>query len=445
MIIVDSRIIKNGLAVSLDEKDYRIHWPEEVWSEFPDEMKTFLADNIAFGTTHFLPLVLKQPIKYNTRKPLFEPHLFNNQLYDMMSSEETDNAPHLSYLKEFHNQEFEFAKGESRIPEKPFEPQKCAIIPFTFGKESMTTFALCRELGIRPILIYCQEPSQPYEEEYKLKKLEELTKKFNVDFHFIVNETGLFRYGKAFNIPSTEIGWGTQITMLSLFMLPFVYFYKAKYILYGNECSCNESYLKEGWRLFSAGYDQTSAWTQHNNNMIRLSTRDSCSVKSSLEPLEEISIFYLLHKRYTELGKYQFSCSAELPLVEDNQWCHKCYKCARMYLFSLVCGIDPKSIGFKKDIMQMEGIFNHYFGDEKKTGSRKELDFAFYVLSRKNISSPYVEKFRKELLPKLDKFENYLNLLCVNNSTNLPEEYEDKMKSIFEEEVSRLRREIITS
>jgi hypothetical protein len=39
---------------------------------------------------------------------------------------------------------------------------------------------------------------------------------------------------------------------------------------------------------------------------------DRCYLKSLLEPLHQISIFYILHHRYPELGKYQTSCCAHL-------------------------------------------------------------------------------------------------------------------------------------
>ena len=449
---VQASAIENGISISLDIlpcKKFTIEYPDDIWQKTPPSIQRVLADNLAFANTHFLPLMLKKKsIAYNFPAPLLESFLFKNQLYDMIYCEQADNVPHLSYFKQFYNLEHTFnASKESALPDNKeignFQnKQDSAIIPFTFGKESLLTVALCIELGIKPILVYSQEPSHPYEEVYKLKKLEEFKKEFNIDAYFIKNGSGLFRYGKAFQIKSsTEIGWGSQTTILALMMLPFVYQYQAKYILSGDEKLNNEFENYQGWNSFSSN-DQTSVWTLQKNNMIRLLTKGQCFVKSSLEPLEEIAIFWSLHNKYPEFGKYQFSCSAEYPLYENTAWCHKCYKCARMYLFAEACGISPETIGFKKNLLQRK-VFGHYFGKEKKTGSTQELDFAFYILYKKKKLNELFHIFEKEKLPMLKPWTWYKNnFLNLQEAMNLPNIYKPKMLKIFEHELHNLYQNI---
>jgi len=439
-LLVEGKEIKNGVSIKLEGKEYKIEYPGEIWKRTPSSIRKVLFENFTFGFTHFLGLILKkEKIKYNIKIPLFESFLFKNQLYDLLSCERADKVHHLSYLRDFYNCEFEFEKGDASLPNlreiSNFSSKK-AIIPFSFGKESLTTLGLCLELGIEPILVYCQEPAHPYEEKYKLKKLKEIQREFKIKTYFIKNEPGLFRYGIAFGKKKkTEIGWGTQTTLLALLSLPFAFLERAGLILFGNEYSNNEIEWKEKRKVFLS-FDQTSFWTKQQNIMVSLLTNGKCHVKSFLEPLEEIHIFYLLHHRYPELGKFQFSCSAQEPLLRGSQWCHHCYKCARMFLFAPCCEINPYKIGFKKDLLKERGLFSHYFGKKVTTGSIQELDFCFYWLYKKKFKSPLMKIFGKEKLPKLKPWNWYRKYYSsLHQAENLPPEYEEKMKSIFEEEI----------
>lgn len=444
-LFVRGTLVSNGIQITVEKKDFVIEYPSEIWAQMPAAAKEVLLDNLTFGNTHFLPLTLGYSrIQYNTRFPVAESFLFRNQLLDMTKSEEWDNAPLLSYLKQFYNLEFDFALGSPVLPPAPQKPktkQPVAIIPFSFGKESLATFALCRELGIKPVLVYSQEPSMAFEEVYKKEMLKKFSKEFGVDVYFAKNGPGLFRYDAAFKKKcGTEVGWGSQTTLLALQMLPFVYAYGAQYILFGSEYLSNEYHFNKGWKVFIC-YDQTSFYTQEQTAMIRLLTKDACTVKSSLEPIDQINIFDLLHRRYPEIGKYQFSCTAEAPLYKDSQWCHTCYKCSRMFLFARTVDIDPFSIGFKKDLLNEPGLFVNYFGKEHKSGSTHELDFCFYALAKKGVKSRYVEQFKKIKLKKMPPWkELYREFTTLRPSLNLPEAYQEKIFAIFQTELDGLKK-----
>ncbi|MBI4975666.1 hypothetical protein HZC20_03230 [Candidatus Peregrinibacteria bacterium] len=442
MLKINATQESDGISIEIKNKKFNIKFPKDLWQKTPKSVRDVLFENLVFGNTHYLPLIFdEEKISYNTRMPLFESFLFKNQLYDLLCCEKADNEKHLEYVKNFYNLEFEFARGPSGVVDsievpKFNERKPVAIIPFSFGKESLLTFAICLELGIKPVLVYCQEPVQPYEEKYKIKKLKELSEKFNVDAYFIKNDPGLFRYGKAFNKKlGTELGWGTQTTLLAMLCVPFVYAYKAKYIFFGSEYSNNETSKQNGWNTYPS-YDQTADWTTQQNNIVKLLTNNQCGLNSSLEPLEEINIFYILHHRYPEIGKFQFSCSAENPLYENSQWCHKCYKCSRIFLFAQCCGIDPYKIGFKEDLLRDRNLFPHYFGKESKSGSIQELDFSFYSLCGKKDKSPLTKLFETQKLPSLKPwlfFREYYGRL--KPELNLPKEYRQTMRKIFSEEL----------
>lgn len=446
VLYVSGKETLNGIAIKIQNRDFKIEYPRITWQKTPTSLRQALLENLTFANTHFLPLVLdKETISYNTKHPLLESFFFKNQLYDMLFCEKVDRIPHLSYLRRLYNLDLEFKEGPSTlVTEKIFQPKKekpVAIIPFSSGKESLVTFGLARELGLHPVLVYCQEPAQPHEKNHKLKQLQKIQQEFHVQTYYIKNAPGLFRYDRAFNNkPGTELGWASQTPILALLSLPFIYAHKAIYVLFGSENANNEFFYENGWKIFPS-YDQTSSWTMQVNNMIRLLTCDQCSVKTSLEPIEEINIFYMLHHRYPELSGFQFSCNAEKPLFQGSQWCHQCYKCVRMYLFSLVCDIEPEKIGFKKNLLQDIKLLPHYFGKDIKTGSTKELDFCFYVLSKRFYKSPLVSLFNKQKRPYLKPWSWYRGYFTsLHPAINLPELYKNKMLSIFSQELKSFSR-----
>lgn len=435
----------NGISIHVKNREFKIEYPKGIWQKTPKSIRRVLLENLTFANTHFLPLILKKDrIRYDTPFPLFESYLFKNHMCDLIDTERVDKAPFLSYIQKLYNLDFEFARRESTIPDPHEIPRfkttpATAIIPFTFGKESLLSFALAREMGIKPILVYFQDPVEKYEEAYKLKKIEAFKKQHKVDIYFVKNDPGLFKCGIAFGTPKTDLGWGVQITLLTLLSIPFVYAHQAQYILYGSEYANNEFEYVNGWKLFHS-YDQTTVWTKHKNNMVRLLTNNQCQVKTTLEMNEEINIFYTLHHRYPELGKDQFTCRGEKPLYGGSQWCHKCYKCARIFLFAKACGIDPYTLGFKKDIFK-KTMYRDYFDKTLESGSFLELDFAFYAAYKRGIKHPLITLFKNEKLPDLKPwkwFRNYYTSLRPEE--NLPEAYRAKLQTLFLQELKQFKK-----
>ena len=441
---VARKITSRGIDVIVENKKFSIVYPSKVWQGLPKTLKELFSDNITFAESNFLPVMLgKKGINYDFGYPLCEPFLFKNQLFDMLDCEQSDGVPHLSYLKNFYNLEFNYLPHQENLPIHgdigQWNHSKVkAVLPFSFGKESLVTFALCLELGIEPILVYCQEPVQPYEEKYKLNKLKRLAKEFNVQTYFIKHQPGLFRYGRAFNLKNkTEIGWGSQTTLLSLLVLPFVYHHQARYILTGSEYLNNDVSFKAGWKSFCSA-DQTAEMTLAKNALVGILTNGQCAVKNSLEPLEELLIFFILNRRYPKIAPYMFSCMAEKPLLEGSQWCHQCHKCNQMFLNATACGFDPAKLGFKENLLEHSQFFDKCFKDPWKTFlPDPDLEFSFMIALKKGLKFRYLRAFQKTVLPKVGKKWNYYNnfFTSLKSADNLPLPYRDRMVKIFQEEI----------
>lgn len=387
-------------------------------------------------------MLKRASLRYDFPQPVLESFFFQNHLYDLLSCEAADGVPHLKYLRNFYNLSYEFkARAPTALPPVKARPGRAAaVLPFSFGKESLVTLGLCLELGIKPVLVYCQEPAHPFEEAYKRRKLRELKRKFGVEAYYLGFEPGLFRYGKAFGLRnSTELGWGSQTTLLSLLCLPFALAYGAPYILMGSEQLNNEVRVQSGWKMYPS-YDQTSHWTGAQRHMLGLLSGSLTGVYSTLEALEEINIFFMLHHRYPELGGFHFSCSAERRLLGQSAWCHKCYKCERMFLFARALSLEPARLGFLQDLMQRRGAFPHYFGSASATGAPFELDFAFLAAARKGALGVYQRTFGSKKLPTLFPWKHYLDYFSsIHPALNLPPGYERQVMAIFRKELSDFR------
>jgi hypothetical protein len=107
-----------------------------------------------------------------------------------------------------------------------------------------------------------------------------------------------------------------------------------------------------------------------------------------------------------------------------------------MFIFAMATGIDPYKIGYKKDLLQEKGIFDHYFGNETKTGSSMELDFVFSILNKKNISSPYIDLFRQKKLKHVKPYSWFLKHFSdLAPHECLPPAYKSKLVNIFKQEL----------
>jgi hypothetical protein len=140
-----------SVLIQLDGKDYRIEYPEEVWSPLRDEVKASIVDHLAFLATNYLPLVAeKKGVRYNTRLPMFDSFSFKSNAMDIPSSAILDRRNSHDYVRDYLNLDFVFNPERPIVWSEPFEPEDTAIISFTSGKESLLTLAVCLELGLDP-------------------------------------------------------------------------------------------------------------------------------------------------------------------------------------------------------------------------------------------------------------------------------------------------------
>jgi len=444
-INVDAVLKENGLEIIVNGDKFLIEYPKEIWQSYADQSKEVFKDNIAYSSTIFLPQMINlTEIVYQTGRPIAETFLYKNGIYDMPICAIVDHQSSLKYVKSFFNTRYVFINNQIKtaLRTEGENKAKSAVIPFSFGKESMLSLSLCQEIGIKPILVNFIEPSNEYEYFHKKKLIEEFEKETKIKVYTVKYNPGIFRYGKYWGL-ETELGWGLQTTEYALLSLPFVDYFQADYIVFGNEQSCNDIFFdKEGMLTYKAGYDQHTDWTAQQGLLASLILGRKVQVISFMEPLYELAINKILHHRYPEYGKYQMSCMADTENAKERRWCHHCTKCG--YLFALSCAfnLDLKKIGFTENLFDQAHahIYDHFFNYDPQApayGSQEELGLAFYLATLNGHQGYSINLFREKLLKKFEQNKDkYIKkYLGINSFQNMPEKLADKILKIYREEL----------
>ena len=407
---VNSEYDDDSISIWLRGKRYRIVFPEEVWKPLERPVKESIVDHVAFMATNYLPLVLgKKGVVYDTRLPMFDCFSFKSMVMDLPSGAVLDRGSTVDYLRSYMNLDFVFAPGEPVVWSRPFEPEERALIAFTSGKESLLTLALCLELGIEPVLVNVVEPSNTNEHRHKAEILRRLEEEFGVEYHIVPQEPGLFHDAGHMSSRLSSLGWGNQLMYYLFIFIPFVIHHRARYVLYGNEKSCDfESVNRESFRT-NFCYDQSSHWTIQQDVVLRTLTGGSARVGSLVGPLNEIAVARCLHQGFPELAKYQMSCFCEDPVTVEQRWCCNCSKCARNYAFLRALDVDPEKVGFWCDMLTEEhaGLFPalggvETYGFDRSGLGREEQELALRLAYENERGNKLLRGFMEDCGPDVN-------------------------------------------
>ncbi len=448
---IDTRITASGFDIIFNKDIFSVAYPQKIWKTYKKNLKDILVDNVALSSTLFVPQILgANRVVYKTARPMAEPYFFENGIYDMPICAVGDKKPGLDYIKNFFNVYRVFANNQIRLPDsvsffkRKRTKRKSAIIPFSFGKESLLNVALCQEMGIVPILVNFIEPANDYEYFHKRKLIKKFELEFGLKVYTVFYGPGNMRYGHWWN-KHTDLGWGLQTTEYALMSLPFVDYFDADYIVLGNEQSCNDIFWdKNGILSYKAAYDQHADWIAHQTLLSSVLLGRKVEVISLVGPLYELAITKILHHRYSQFGRYQMSCMADNSLAEKVRWCQHCVKCGYMYVLAAAFNFDLRGIGFTENLFDDKhaSIYNHFFYYDPHApqyGSPEELDTAFYLSYKNGHRGASITRFVDNRLKNVKKNIKayYKKYLGVNSGIeNLPNELRAKVLKIFQAELA---------
>jgi hypothetical protein len=175
-----TKIIKNGISIRFRGRHYPIIYPSHIWSKTPKETQIALKDNLALATTMHLPIVFNANIiVYHSGHPLLEPYFVQNFLKDIPSCTEVDETSTEDIVRKFFNTQYQFLDSDIVYPSpQPLNSPFGAIVGMSFGKDSLLTYAIAKEIGLEPEIVYIIEQSMTYEQKHKT----ELAKCFKKEF-----------------------------------------------------------------------------------------------------------------------------------------------------------------------------------------------------------------------------------------------------------------------
>jgi len=443
-----SKSDKDGFSVQFKGNSYPVTYPSGYWQKTPKQTRRALTDNLALATTMHLPLVFKDPaITYHSGRPLLEPYFVENFLRDIPSCAEVDGTDTAEMVREFFDVRFSYADPEITVPSsEPVADAHRAIVGLSFGKDSLLTYAVADELGLDPEIAYLVEESMTYEEKHKTALAAKFKEEFGKSLHILKHDTGKLRDYKHLGLPFSELGWGLQSTEYAIEFIPLAYALEGKYILFGNEQTTSETYVneKDGWLIYPC-YDQSHIWTVHISRITEMFSGGSVKTGSLIEPLMDMMVQRTLAHRYPEIAKYQMSCFTETEAGRDYHWCHECTICGKMYLLCAGSGVDPRSVGFRMNMLEPEKkrFFTLFGGKSALTyanteTARDEQLFAFYCAAKKGAKGGLVEEFKEsELYKEAQEREDELfkRFIRLYDPITVPSELKEQVMSIYREEI----------
>ena len=454
-LTIDALDSADGPIINVNGENFPVIYSDKVWSKTTDNLKAILRDTLALASTLYLPQILNlREAHYKTARPISECFFLRNGIYDAPYCANVDGKSSIDYLRNFYNTQYLFASEKIKTPysinfeNKNKKSTKRALILFSAGKESLLSFALCRELGIDTVLVSVIHPGFVHEWKHKEPLIKAFEKEFNTTVHTIQYEPGILKEGKHWKL-STELGWGLHVTEYALLALPYAEVFDCDFIVCGNEQSCNDIYFdQEDVLIYRAGLDQHKEWTTQQGLLQSLLIGRSLPAHSLLEPLYEITEMKLLHGRYPEVGKYQMSCSASSDGALQKRWCEECEKCAYMYALLRAFDIDPALVGFKSNLFDEahKDVYETFFTRTEEThyyGNQGELGIGFYLFVKNypENTDHSIVRFKKELLDTIEKNLAQLKekYLSVHNTDHFPPEFAKTLFTIFTNELSSIR------
>lgn len=450
---VQTTLLPSGFNVIVNNKSYKTYYPKTVWTSFPIGLRQLLANSAAYFFTRHFPLFRRQRIEYAFPPPITQSFFLHGLLYSLpeivLKNPEyhhTVSSLVKTVLNSGYDIQFSGNPQTSLYPLPQNTHNKKAVQLFSFGKDSLLTYALTKELGLTPVPFFFKEPYSNIEISNKEKLKRDFENWEKIKIHFLPNALGKLRQdGKEM------WGWDMLLSQYTLLLIPYLLNENAQYYFLSNEQSTNELVYDGEDFLVNVTFEQSVDWTVHLNNLLQIFSI-ATRVTSIIEPLQELVIMYILHHRYPEIGKYQLSCDNDHISARTRRWCENCFECARVYLFLCAVGIDPQSIGFTGNMLVKEKIDHFLLFSKKEKELEKETFInkhaerilAFYLTHLRNISGEVVEIFRQELLPLILPYKQMLfnKYFKIYKDRGIPRELRNKTLSIYQDELKAFKSEI---
>jgi hypothetical protein len=446
-MIINCKIINDGLEITVNKKDYKITYPKNIWKNCNRNLKNILVDNLTYIKTLSLALTKNNKIlKYGISTPLLKSFFDTCAIKDMPRISEWEEygfkVSTKDLVKNFLNADIKFKDYDINfLKEYNNDLKENSILSFSFGKDSLLSYGIASEIGLKPNVVFIKDMFD-FEAKHKLEKIRKFEKEFKTKINTMCDETDKIFSGKFYiNFVVTN-----ALNGYFLMFLPFQNYFKSKYMIFGNQQNMNQYfYDKEGFKCY-ASYDQSSEWVLEQSKIAALVTNNKVRILSLIEPLHNMAEVKILKQRYADLFKYQVSCTLDYGYGRSSVWCHDCSKCAKFFMIYKALNIDVKEKGFKENMLSKEflDLFPLFKGNDvqsydKTKEARDEQLLAFYLAYKNKTTGYLIDKFKKEFLKEAVKREDELikKYLIAHDPITMPLKIKNDVLSVYREELNK--------
>ena len=445
---VDAIVRKNGYSVRVNGKNYPVSYPPRVWRAFPRALYLPFAQTMAFIATMHLSFSQQNSITYAFPSPIGEAFfsyglmfaMTENLLeYDAAKTKTTDYIRIL--MNSYYRRKFTGHASALSLPSPGYTPKKnTAMIPFSFGKDSLLTLGLCREMGVASVPVFFLEPGNPFENENKRGLIAQFKKQEGIAVETVPVALASLRQEKGFSW-----GWDNFLTHYTFSLIPYFYAHKAQYLFWSNEYNREITALDTEGFVAHQTFEQSTRWLAMLEGALR-AFGVPVEVASLIERLPELSVLGVLHRRYPRLAAYQLSCLNDAPSSAAKRWCGACYECAKAYVYLTALGVDPHSVLLNDNMMSKRSKKHFYIFFTKDfhntfVFNQDEHLYVFWKLWKRGVQSPLVSEFLKRHGALAKKKEalwrrRYLSLYAAQTT---PENLIKPLERVLKKEVAAIR------
>jgi len=433
---------ESGLNITFRGRKFSLQYPPGIWESYPRRARNFLIDNLAFLETLDMPLVSgMKELKYNTTMPFFYSSFRKMVVRNIPQAVEDSGQSTEEAIRNFRKTKYSFSGTAPKKPYyKPMPAKDRVIIPFSCGKDSLLTLAVCMDIGLEPVCVYINDTVSGTENEMKLRYLKKISREFGVRVFIVRNEIENLNDFEFWDGEETCIGYSHMIAGFCLIALPFLHLFRAKYIVLGSQHNMNYSFINKDGYLAYPSFEQSRRGTIFLNRLIMHATEKRAGVTSFIDCLTNIAILKILNSRYEDYAKYEISCDALNAEPRNTRWCCNCSKCARLSLMMRATGTDPALVGMDKNMLgknsrRLYSLFKGKESDsyEKSRGARDEQLLSFLLALRNGSKGKMIDAFKQNHLKEARRREKELvrKFLTLHYGTSIPQEYREKILSIY--------------
>ncbi|MBL7054411.1 hypothetical protein ISS05_01485 [Candidatus Woesearchaeota archaeon] len=438
---IGATINSQGYQITVGNKNYSLSL-HDYWKDMKE--KGLLIDNITYAKTAALR-TLVEDINYDTYNPFFKEFIDSGIKGDLPRIADIKGEKTQNIIAEFDKSTVKFQKKlEQQTLSEVETDNNHAVIGMSMGKDSLLSFGLAEEIGLRSTLIFFEDMAGYNSNEHKIKTglINNFTKQFNKNIISIKDNTDLIYYSKNIKNNFHEYDGTNAILCFALQMIPLANNQNSRYILLGNEQNHNDFYINnDGYKTYPS-FDQTSEYMQGIDDVMKKFTNDNINVMSIIEPIYNLAEMKILKNRYPQYLKYVMSCSSKK--LAQHRWCGQCPMCAKAYILACAVGFSPKDMGhnhnmFLKENAKLYPMFSKPIRPyEKPKEQRDEQLFAFYLAYKHGAKGELIDEFKKNFLVEAKEREEefHKRFFGIHTSLSMPRNINSKITSILKEELN---------